>query len=207
MVEKTILPTLDIGTTRRLRDALKTGPSIPSDILAAIGQNLGISEFPNLKVFRTWNELVVDAVAMLDGMREEAYVASRFFEPKITQAGLRAAGRGCKLHALHTARFNLSTGQQISEAMRNDPEVTRIFERLLVNPNIDIKEAGFYFSFLVIDGLVVGIEIISPEDPASFFLGLQFESAEFASRLILYFRDLEQTAVEDKRKKILREGR
>jgi hypothetical protein len=136
-------------------------------------------------------------------MTTETYLATRFFEPSISRVALRAAGRGCKMHVLHSARLDKNTGQQIDEKTLLDSRVSRIFQRIVENPLITLHEVGLHFSFIVVDGRMAGVEIINPEDVSSFFLAVQFEDENIAANLTSYFKKLEQNSIEDRRKKMV----
>jgi hypothetical protein len=142
---------------------------------------------------------------LLENMTAEAYIASRFFEPSISQAALRVTYRKCRIHVLHSARLDKSTSQQIDEKTALAPETARIFRRIAEDPLITLKEAGLHFSFVVVDEKTVGVEIIDTGDTSSFFLALQFEDKIMSAKLIEYFKEIEQNGVEDRRKRMMLE--
>lgn len=197
-----LFPMIDLESVRRLQSGDNSSTSsLPAQLFDEVTKTLGVSKFEKLRVFRTWKELVDDAILLLENMTAETYIASRFFEPTISQAGLRAAARGCRIHVLHSARLDKSTGQQMDEKTLCNPEAVRIFQRVVDNPFITLEEVGLYFSFIVVDASTVCVEIINSEDVSSFFLAVQFEDETTAVKLISYFKKLEQTGIEDSRKR------
>lgn len=199
-----MFPTLvDIVAARRTQRALIEMGHIPDDIISEIRKGLGVSESTELKIINTWNDLVIEAVRMIGNMKNIAYIASRYFEPRISRAGLEAAARGCKINIIHSARADMSTSKEIAEIMARNPETEAIFKRVLANRNIELKEAGVPFSFVVVDSSTVAVEIMNPEDAKNFFFGVELESAGLAMRLCDYFKELEQNAIRDRRHSLL----
>lgn len=78
------------------------------------------------------------------------------------------------------------------------PKAAGVFKELSGNPNVNMSAArSVPYSFLVVDSMKVGIEIVDPTDPFSFFLGLSFESPSLASKLIEQYKKMEQQAVKE----------
>ena len=194
---------IDIVAARRTQRALNETGRIPDDILLEIRRNLGVPQSTNLKIFNTWNDLVIEAVRMLGNMKNDAYITSRYFEPRISRAGLEAAARGCKIYIIHSARADLSTSKEIAEVMTKNPETAAIFKRIIENRNIELKEAGVPFSFVVVDSRTAAVEIMNPDDAKNFFFSIELESAELATKLSAYFKELEENAIRDRRHSLL----
>lgn len=194
---------IDIAAARRTHRALKESDQVPDDVLSEIRKCLGVPESTDLRVFKTWNDLVIGAVRILGNMKNDACIASRYFEPRISRAGLEAAARGCKIYIIHSARADLSTSKEIAEIMARNPETSAIFKRVIENRNIELKEAGVPFSFVVVDSRTAAVEVMNPEDAKNFFFAIELESAELATRLSDYFKELEQNAIKDRRHSLL----
>ena len=77
------------------------------------------------------------------------------------------------------------------------PKALSVFKELTSNPNIILGEATVPYSFLVIDDSEVGIEIVNPEDPYSFFFGLEFENRDLAQKLISHHVEISKHAESD----------
>jgi len=77
------------------------------------------------------------------------------------------------------------------------PKALSVFKELITNPNVVLREATLPFSFLVIDEKTVGIEIVNPEDPYSFFFGLEFDNEDLAKKLISHFAEISRNAERD----------
>ncbi|MGI0091613.1 MAG: hypothetical protein ACREBS_07885 [Nitrososphaerales archaeon] len=190
-------------SVRRLQSFFQANGPVPEDLLTEIGDSLGVTDYANLKLYRTWNDLTLDLAMLFQAMTSESYIASRYFDFRISEACLRAAARGCKFNTLHSSRVGSSTTLQIYGNLASNPKALRVFKQVLKNPDMTIKEADFPYSFVVIDSRTVTAEIINPEDPNTFFFGLRLDSAELASKLIDYYREIARNGIEDKRQKLL----
>lgn len=191
---------VDSKTVRLVQESLGKGLPVPLDVSKAICETLGIPKPKDLVFVSTWEDLVKTTIDLLQGTKREAYLASRYFDIRISIEGLRAAASGCRIHSLHSGRINHSTSKDIIEIEAKDPRAAGIFKSLAKNPNVTMEEAGLAFSFMVIDFNKVGIEIIDPSNPEKFFAALSFDNPEFAERLVNYFKDIEHFAMSDRRK-------
>jgi hypothetical protein len=77
------------------------------------------------------------------------------------------------------------------------PKALSVFKELTTHPNIVLGEATVPYSFLVIDNFEVGIEIVNPEDPYSFFFGLDFENHDLAQKLVSHYMEISKHAETD----------
>ena len=171
--------------------------SISRELLKELESRLGLSGLRPVRLFRSWDELVSEVAQFIDGMRSDLYVATRYVDFRTTESALRGASRGCRINIIHSSRGGLSTKLQVLGNLMGNPKALNTFWNLVRSPNVSMGQAEVPYSFIVIDGLDVGIEIVDPSDPYSFFLGLRFQSPTLAQRLISYFNDLKKTAVKD----------
>ena len=77
------------------------------------------------------------------------------------------------------------------------PKAISVFKELTSHPNVTLCESIVPYSFLVIDGSVVGLEIVNPEDPYSFFFGLKFRNEGLAVKLRSHFESLISNSEKD----------
>lgn len=190
----------------QLKACSSSNEPVPPELLMDLNPDLRVSDFKNLRLYSTWNELTLELAVLFQNMKSEAYVASRYFDFRISEAGLKAAARGCKFNILHSDRAGLTTKLQVYGNLITHPRSLRIFKQVLKSPNMSIKEATFPYSFVVIDSSIVGMELVSPKDPDSFFLGLKLESSELASKLITHFQKLANDGAQDQRQEVLRKS-
>jgi hypothetical protein len=147
--------------------------------------------------FDSWNELSMHVAIRIETMKKELYVATRYVDFRTADSALRVAKRGCKVNILHSNRNGLSTKLQLMGNLMTHPKALSVFKDLTTNPNVVLREATIPFSFLVIDEKTVGIEIVNPEDPYSFFFGLEFDNEDLAKKLISHFSEISRNAERD----------
>jgi hypothetical protein len=194
---------VDPVSVRSILEANEKGKAIPQATCNTICTSLGITQPKNLVFVTTWKDLVSNTVAMLLEAKQEVYIASRYFDIDVSMGGLKAAVRGCKIHSLHSARYDRSTIKDIVELEARDPRAERVFKSLATNPNVTLEEAGLEFSFVVMDSRKVGIELVNPSSPEKFFASLSFENQDFALKLIAFFNEIEKVAITDRRLKMI----
>ena len=167
---------------------------ISHELLKDVETRLGLSGLRPVRLFRSWDSLIEEVSLFFDRLRSDLYLATRYVDFRTAESALRSASRGCKIHIIHSNRGGLSPRLQILGNLMANPKVVPIFWNLVRHPNLTIVQAEVPYSFIVADGLDVGIEILDPSDPHSFFLGVQFESPTLAQRLISYFKEQEKVA-------------
>jgi hypothetical protein len=153
-----------------------------------------ISDLKLRGIYRTWSELSLQFSVVIESMHSEAYIATRYFDFRVAEVGLRAATRGCTLKIIHSRRSGLSTKLQILGNLMTHPKALGIFRKIPSYANVSSCEADLPFSFVVIDSQLVGIEIVNEATPESFFFGVLFDSQSLASKLITYFNELTKIA-------------
>ena len=186
----------------RLMQVMKLADAVPEDLVRDIGTNLGISDLRIRRLYTTWNDLTLDLALLVQKMQSEAFVASRFFDFRITEACLRATSRGCKFSTLHSGTASSPTRAQVFGNLAANPKALRVFKKALKNPNMSIMEAEFPYSFVVLDSRFVGTEVVDERDPETFSMGILFESNELASKFMAYFNELAEKGTEDSRRKL-----
>ncbi|MDA4111011.1 MAG: hypothetical protein OK439_00620 [Thaumarchaeota archaeon] len=174
-----------------------TGAELPQELMNDLEASTGVSDLQAARFFATWNELSSFVALKIETMKTELFAATRYIDFRTADTALRAAKRGCKVNLLHSNRNGLSTKLQLMGNLMAHPKALSVFKELTNNPNIILGEATVPYSFLVIDNSVVGIEIVNPEDPYSFFFGLEFENPDLAQKLISHFREISKSAETD----------
>lgn len=186
-----------------LMQVLKRGEAIPEDLVRDIGASLGVSDLRIRRLYTTWNDLTLDLALLFLETRSEAYVASRYFDFRISEAGLRAVKKGCKFNILHSGTISSTTRTQVFGNLAANPKALRIFRQVLRDPRMSIKEVDFPYSFVVLDSRIVGVEVVDTKGPDTFFIGILFESLQLASKFVEYFNELANKSSEDNRKEML----
>jgi hypothetical protein len=170
---------------------------IPRDLISDIESSTGVTNLAAIKFFDNWNELSMDVSMEIETMKTEICVASRYVDFRTADAALRAAKRGCRVSILHSPRNGLSTKFQLMGNLMTHPKALTVFKELTTHPNVTLCETIVPYSFLVLDGQVVGLEIVNPEDPYSFFFGLKFKNQALAAKLVSHFAALASNSEKD----------
>ncbi len=170
---------------------------IPRKLLTDVEISADTKSSEPVRFFQDWNELSMDVATEIETMQKELYVASRYVDFRTADAALRAAKKGCKVRILHSPRNGLSTKSQLMGNLMGHPKALAVFKELTTHPNIVLCETIIPYSFLVIDGQIVGLEIVDPEDPYSFFFGLKIRSEGLATKMTSHFEALVRNAEKD----------
>jgi hypothetical protein len=181
-------------SSRELLTLLNSATYGGADITEKLREYFGIPDLKLLGLYRTWNELSLQFSLGMESMQSGAYIATRYFDFRVAEIGLRAAARGCTMNVIHSKRSGLSTKLQVLGNLMTHPKALGIFRKIPRSMNVIAKEGDLPFSFVVIDSKNVGIEIVNQEKPESFFLGVQFDSPTLASKLITYFNEVSKVA-------------
>ncbi len=170
---------------------------LPRELIADIENSTGVPNLEPVKFFDNWNELSMDVAMEIEMMKKEFCVASRYVDFRTADAALRAAKKGCKVTVLHSPRNGLSTKFQLMGNLMAHPKALGVFKELTTHPNVTLHETIIPYSFLVIDNQIVGLEIVNPEDPYSFFFGLKFRNEGLAIKLVQHFEALVRNSEKD----------
>lgn len=171
---------------------------ISQEISKDIEATAGTGRLKPLNFFVSWNELSSEVALITENAKFEIYGATRYVDFRTAETAISAANRGCKVNILHSSRNGLSPKLQVVGNLMAHPKALSVYKEFTTNPNIFVAEVEqLPYSFVVIDGTKVGIEIVNPEDPYTFFFGLEFENRTFASKLISHFKEIARTAGKD----------
>ena len=170
---------------------------VPRGLIADIELSTGVSNLEPIKFFDNWNELSMDVSMEIETMKTNLFVATRYVDFRTGDAALRAAKKGCKVVILHSPRNGLSTKSQLMGNLMTHPKALAVFKELTGHSNVTLCETMVPYSFLIIDNQIVGLEIVNPEDPYSFFFGLKFRNEALASNLTSHFEVLVRNAEKD----------
>lgn len=190
-----------LGSIERLRLEIGKDSSAMASLSdyfrAKFTDSLGIKDMESLAVFNSWNELSLQLALALEKAQSSAYLASRYYDFRIVEVGLRSAARGCKINILHSGRSGLTTKLQVLGNLMGHPRALKALGKIRGSQNVSSREAELEYSFAVIDSRMVGVEIPNSEDPNSFYLGVSMQSPELAASLISEFEDISIRAAND----------
>jgi predicted transcriptional regulator len=198
-LEQILLNKVNIATVMQMKARVKKNPTeaVPRELISDIETSTGISNLEPVKFYDNWNELSMDVAIEIETMKSEVCVATRYMDFRTAEAALRAASNGRKIAILHSSRNGLSTKLQLMGNLMTHPKALGVFKELATNSNVSMCESIVPYSFLVIDGQIVGLEIVNPEDPYSFFFGLKFRNEGLAAKVKTHFEALAKSAEKD----------
>jgi hypothetical protein len=198
-LEQILVGRYDADARNTSNGPLHTGHDgkLSAELIENLETSTGVANLKPVKFFDTWNELSMHVAIKIETMKKELFVATRYVDFRTADSALRVAQRGCKVNILHSNRNGLSTKLQLMGNLMTHPKALSVFKELTTNPNVVLREATIPFSFLVIDEKNVGIEIVNPEDPYSFFFGLEFDNEDLARKLISHFSEISRNAERD----------
>ncbi len=171
-------------------DARVSVDAISQEVLKNLETSLGVSGLKPIRLHRSWDDLVNVLRSRMEEMRNEMFIASRYVDFRTAETAVAAVSRNCKLRVIHSNRGALSEKLQIFGNIIANPQSILTYRNLTKSPNVAMRKSYVPYSFLVIDGVSVGIEIVNPSDPSLFFLGLWFESPVLAQSMKQYFEAL-----------------
>jgi predicted transcriptional regulator len=181
------------------------------EIIYALAKG-GIDKFINLidgginpiGIVYKFEDIVEGTIKLIESAENEVYIASRYTENSIVEAIFRNLNRGIKWHLLSGDKNNLSQKIRMLSTLLSHPRMIKIYYDIFRSENV---RTGYVenlpFSFIIVDGRYVGIEIPKPEGEG-FFAGFFLENKVFAEKLIEIFNLLMARAKEDPRKEASR---
>lgn len=177
-----------------LLNSASRASTLPSNVSENLQNYFGIFDLKLRSLYKSWNDLSLHFSIIVETMQSEAYIATRYFDFRVAEIGLRAAARGCSFKILHSPRSGLSTKLQVLGNLMTHPKALGIFRKIPSSANVSIGEVGLPFSFVVIDSRIVGLEIVREDNPEAFFLGVEFDSPILATKMINYFNEISKVA-------------
>jgi len=143
-----------------------------------------------------FDEFVLSAVDLMKDAEKEVYVATRFFSIASVDAFMRCIDRGVDVVILDGDKKNLSTKLQMVRMLVANPKTVKSLYQALDAPNMKIRFVELPYSFFLIDGKYVGIEVVNWEKE-EFLSGIVFRDEETYERLKKRFHALFKEATEN----------
>ena|SRR5579872_1159675 len=183
-------------------EAQTTSRQLLEDIRSASG----LLQLRPLQVFSDWLGLSMQTAMLIENMKEELFVATRYMDFRTAEIALNAAKLGRKINILHNADDGKSAKLQLLGNLMSNHRAASIYSEFTRHPNIQTREGEIPYSFVIVDRKMVEIEIVNPHDPDKFFLAFLFESSLLAEKLVWLYYDSFTASHEDKLKDNLEEA-
>ncbi len=146
------------------------------------------------KNLTSYGELVEGFLDMLESAKEEAYVASRYYEPLIGSKLVEKFAVGTKLHILDGNPSGISLSERIRQVARVSTRSKELLTKFLESPNVTLETAELEFSLAVMDRKNCGFEVTDPRNQNEFNYAIQFTDEKMATTLIETFHKIQLDA-------------
>lgn len=183
---------------------------IMADILKSSGR-FDMDEIYRLlqiKVENGYARLVTDYDILINMLEErmkdvkgQAWYATRYFNEHIVSKALELYRRGIDIRILvdralverYIAGY-MGMGMGRHNANRHEEERFKMFTDPFYPDRLERRVADVPFSFIILDGRYVGIELVNANNPTRFYAGVYIEDEHIASQLKSFFEALYTSA-------------
>ena len=204
--------TLIEKTAERMKELCDGDPKPASsrefadELLLVLRAVTGLPDLTPIRVFTDWLNLSMQTAMLIGSTKRELYVATRYMDFRTAEIAANAAKQGHKVNILHRAGNEGNTAKlQLLGNLMSNPRALGAYEEFARNSDIQMREGEVPFSFVVVDRHSVGIEVINPSQPQTFFLAFYFENAALAEKLVKLYEEIFRNSKEDELLENLRE--
>lgn len=124
------------------------------------------------RVIWTYAEMVDSVVGRVSAAKKTIYLASRFTEERIINAMIGRAQAGVEVKVLADTRLLKNYIQSAGEKLKAQDSHTPERRKVAVNPfypfNVERRFSELPFSFILLDGKGVGVELVDARCPSEF---------------------------------------
>ncbi len=153
-------------------------------------------------VFSTYDDLVKESLRLISSAKSEIFIASRYFEPDVSNLLLEKFKEGVALNILDGNPSGATLVSRLRAALDN-PESRSLAEAVLNSSKVRIKRSTLEYSFIVVDGENCGVEIVNPLNPQEFNLAIELSDKKLSQKMINLFEDQCKSAEVDIKVEIL----
>ncbi len=186
-------------------EMLKSANKIPEEERSRLIEAIAKSEEFNLlsyvspskiKVINTWDELLQQLSKYLQIAKKEIYVASRYHDPIVAKNILDSFKEGVAVYILDGSPDNVNFASELRAIILNPPdkETYEFCLTVLNSDKVHLQNRSLPFSFVVVDGIYAGFEIMNPLTPNEFLFAVEVKDEKISQKLINYFNELWKTS-------------
>jgi len=199
-----------------LMDKVAQSPSLSTEerekVIRAVSRS-GLANFADLLnggikpvgIVTKLEDIVAGAKRLIEKAQKEVYLATRYTDSSVDESILNSLDRGIKMYLLDGDKKSLSQKIQLIRLIFSRPRLIKLFYEIFRSPNVYTGYTDdLPYSFIVVDGKYVGVEIPKPHSN-DFFLGLFFENELLSRKLVEVFNLLTTKAKEDPKKEFSQE--
>ena len=141
-------------------------------------------------VIKDYNRLIIEVIKLMEGARQEVYLASRYHDPHFAKLLFKKVADGVTVHLLDGNPEQISVENRLNAVMRTPPdrETFEIVNKIIKSGRLDLRKGNVSSSFMVVDGAAVCYETIGYANPEQFTLAIShYDDPYLASRFISYY--------------------
>jgi predicted transcriptional regulator len=141
-------------------------------------------------VIKDYNRLIMEVLKLMEGARQEVYLASRYHDPHFAKTLFKKVAEGVTVHLLDGNPEQISVENRLNAVMRTPPdrETFEMVNKIVKSGRLDLRKGTVNASFMVVDGTTVCYETIGYSNPEQFTLAIShYDDPYLASRFTSYY--------------------
>ena len=163
-------------------------------MLKELEGTIGTSTLEPVVIYLAWEDLSKDLFQFIENARSEVLLANRTLDPNAVPPVIKATRAGKKVRILN----DIDLVNQRLKLATMDKNIMSLYRSLFSSSGVKIRVTGVPYSFVIVDGLELGIEIINPIKLNQFFIGYRFRSATLAEKMKSFYEEMWESAREYK---------
>ena len=186
-------------------EMLKNANKIPEEERKMLIESIAKSDEFNLlsyvspskiKIIGNWDELLKRLSEFIQMAKSEIYVASRYHDPVIAKNILDKFKENVSLYMLDATSDTVNFASELRAILLHPPdkETYEFCLSVLTSDKVHLCNRSLPFSFIVVDGIYAGFEIMNPLTPNEFLFAVDVKDKQISQKLINYFNELWKTA-------------
>ena len=163
--------------------------------LKSLERSIGLANMEPIKVFRDQDSLTLELFQAFKGAKLHIDIATRIVEHRLITMK-EAAERGVRVRILTDVSaegFRINSFAKIAA----NPATFKAFRDFIKLPNVALRMGSVTYSFILVDGVDIGVEIPNPLSPQDFLFGMRFKSATMSEEYESKFEEMWSKASKD----------
>jgi predicted transcriptional regulator len=138
------------------------------------------------KIIYTYEELVDRVLRLIGSAKKEIFLASRYYDPKVSLLLMKKFEEGVSLNLLDDNPSGTTLISRLNVAM-SDPSTQSTAKAILESPKVRIQSHALEYSFLVVDGAHCQVEIVDGAKPGEFNFAVEVNDHQICRKMIAVF--------------------
>jgi hypothetical protein len=173
--------------------------------LKSLERSIGLANMEPIKVFRDQDSLNLELSEAFKEAKLHIDIATRIVEHRLITMK-EAAERGVRVRILTDVSaegFRINSFARIAA----NPAMLKAFRDFIRLPNVALRMGSVTYSFILVDGADIGVEIPNPLSPQDFLFGMRFKSATMSEEYESKFEEMWSKASKDEFEDIIKRWR